>query len=98
MTNHPISIRWNNCLTNDPCPLCGERCDPCEGPELFLGGSYELVCWQCGRQFSPELVATLEIIRKIPDVIETLKKNADRIKDGRDGSVRLVLRKDEPQP
>lgn len=31
-----IDLRRNNALTNDPCRLCGARCDPC-GLDFFLG-------------------------------------------------------------
>ncbi len=55
-----FAIRWNNCATNDPCAICGERTDPVVGPELFLRDGWALVCWQCGRKHSPRLTALLE--------------------------------------
>ena len=55
-----LAIKLNNCATNDPCALCGNRTDPTTGPELFLAHSWALVCWECGRENAPALVALLE--------------------------------------
>ena len=43
-----LEIKHNNLASNDPCEFCGERTDPCVGPELFAAGSWALVCHQCG--------------------------------------------------
>jgi hypothetical protein len=41
-----IEWRKNNAITNDPCALCGKRCDPC-GFDPFLKGTWALVCTEC---------------------------------------------------
>lgn len=60
-----LAIKFNNAATNDPCAICGIRTDPEVGPELFLDGTFELVCYDCGRTHSPELVAAIEAYRKL---------------------------------
>ena len=49
-----ISLRPNNCVSNDPCALCGERCDP-DGFDFFLGDSWALVCEDCAERHDPAL-------------------------------------------
>jgi hypothetical protein len=41
-----IEFKNNNCITNDPCALCGERCDP-TGYDPFVVGTWALVCDGC---------------------------------------------------
>lgn len=41
-----IEIKPNNCVTNDPCALCGARCDPW-GHDPFVAGTWALVCDKC---------------------------------------------------
>jgi len=38
-----IEIKPNNCISNDPCAICGERCDP-TGIDPFIAGTWHLVC------------------------------------------------------
>jgi len=59
-----LAIYDNNCATNDPCAICGQRTDPEVGPELFLAGTWQLVCYDCGRQYDPELMAQLQTERQ----------------------------------
>jgi hypothetical protein len=54
-----LEIKLNNTASNDPCALCGERTDPETGPELFLGGTWAVVCYECGAEHAPELVECL---------------------------------------
>jgi hypothetical protein len=54
-----LAIKLNNCATNDPCAICGDRTDPELGPELFLEGTWALVCYECGGEYAPELVDML---------------------------------------
>ena len=54
-----LAIKLNNTASNDPCALCGTRTDPDVGPELFLDGTWELVCYECGKQHAPQLVNLL---------------------------------------
>lgn len=53
-----IDLRTNNAITNDPCALCGSRCDPC-GVDFFLRDSQALVCVPCARKHSPQLIEAL---------------------------------------
>lgn len=55
-----FAIRYNNCASNDPCVVCSGRTDPTVGPELFLAGTWSLVCRECGRKYAPHLTALLE--------------------------------------
>ncbi len=55
-----LAIKLNNAATNDPCALCGNRTDPAVGPELFIDGTWELVCHPCGRRYAPALVKLLQ--------------------------------------
>jgi hypothetical protein len=54
-----LAIKLNNCASNDPCELCGFRTDPEVGPELFLEGTWALVCYECGNKHAPELMDLL---------------------------------------
>jgi len=49
-----LCLKSNNCITNDPCALCGARCDP-TGFDLFVAGTWALVCDTCGDYYTPEL-------------------------------------------
>jgi hypothetical protein len=50
-----LVIKNNNTASNDPCALCGDRTDPAVGPELFVEGTWELVCNPCAFYHAPEL-------------------------------------------
>jgi hypothetical protein len=54
-----LVIKFNSCATNDPCEICGDRTDPDCGPELFLEGTFALVCYECGQKYAPQLVDML---------------------------------------
>jgi hypothetical protein len=58
-----LEIKLNNAATNDPCEVCGSRTDPEVGPELFLAGTWALVCYECAREHAPELVDCLAAYR-----------------------------------
>lgn len=51
-----IDFRVNNTITNDPCALCGGRCDPC-GLDFMLADSLELICNKCAVKHAPDLCA-----------------------------------------
>ena len=55
----PLCIKLNNAATNDPCALCGKRTDPVVGPEIFVEGTWALVCHRCARRAAPELLPVL---------------------------------------
>lgn len=58
-----LEIKLNNAATNDPCEVCGSRTDPEVGPELFLAGTWALVCYECGDEYAPALVDCLAVYR-----------------------------------
>ena len=55
ITKPTIVIRANNCATNDPCAICGQRTDPNGFFDYFLEGTVELVCDQCVEKHNPAL-------------------------------------------
>ncbi len=55
-----ICIKLNNVITNDPCTLCGGRCDP-TSVDLFLDGTEQLVCDQCAEKRVPGLYRLLRM-------------------------------------
>jgi hypothetical protein len=46
--------RDNNAVTNDPCALCGQRCDP-NGWDPFVPDSWALVCERCAGTAPPRM-------------------------------------------
>lgn len=59
-----LCLKHNNAVVNDPCGLCGQRCDPDEGGwELFLDGTWKLVCDKCGAQHAPHLLLARDVLR-----------------------------------
>jgi hypothetical protein len=54
-----LAVKMNSVAVNDPCELCGKRTDPDLGPELFLDGTWALVCYECGDKYAPELTRML---------------------------------------
>jgi len=58
MKRAQIVLAVNTCITNDPCALCGARCDPC-GLDYVLRSKKPgrvLVCDACAAKHAPELV------------------------------------------
>lgn len=54
-----VTLKSNNTLTNDPCAICGARCDP-GGLDFFLDGTEKLVCDLCGWKYGgPRLMNAL---------------------------------------
>ena len=54
LDGHAIVIKPNNAITNDPCAICGARCDP-DGLDFFLEGTERLVCDRCATRIAPKL-------------------------------------------
>lgn len=52
--------RHNNGITNDPCALCGARCDP-DGRDYFIGESWSLVCQACVDEHVGPIVDRIEM-------------------------------------
>ena len=71
MTNHarPIEVRPNNFIVNEPCAICGSRCDP-TGIDPFIAGTWE--CDQCAERIGAleevELFRGLEAELNYPEV------------------------------
>lgn len=62
MQKSKIVLAVNTCITNDPCALCGSRCDPC-GLDYTLRSKKPgrvLVCDRCATKHAPELVKARE--------------------------------------
>ena len=55
-----LSIRLSNLQQTEPCAICGKRTEATVGPDLFLSGTYQAVCEDCGLKYAPELVETLK--------------------------------------
>lgn len=54
-----LIIKLNqNPIPND-CPLCGQLTNPNIGAELFLADSDQIVCFDCGGNFSPVLACLI---------------------------------------
>ena len=51
-----LEVRPNPCITNDPCVLCGARCDP-TGMDVFVTGTCSLVCDRCAEENVPGILA-----------------------------------------
>ncbi len=51
-----IEVKKNNSITNDPCALCGTRCDP-EGVDPFIAGTWKMVCDQCAEPEATDLLS-----------------------------------------
>lgn len=60
-----FTVQLNNAATNDPCAVCGKRTDPTVGPELFLSGTWALVCHACGERNDPILMRRLRVWQAI---------------------------------
>jgi hypothetical protein len=72
-----LAIKLNNCASNDPCVLCGKRTDPEVGPELFLEGTWALVCYECGDKHAPELVKLIMLGRPMFEGVLTTASDTD---------------------
>jgi hypothetical protein len=57
-----IAVKPNNCCTNDPCSICGSRCDPC-GLDYYVAGTWSMVCDACALQRAPMIGAIREYVR-----------------------------------
>jgi hypothetical protein len=50
-----ITLMMGHVLTNDPCAICGGRCDP-GGLDYVAKGTGRLVCDDCAKKYAPEMV------------------------------------------
>lgn len=59
-----IAIKYNFCGGDQFCGVCGAHTHTELGPDLFLEGSEQIVCLECGRDYVPQLVALVELGKK----------------------------------
>jgi hypothetical protein len=55
MVKPALCLKYNDCTTPDPCALCGARTAPQIGVEIFVEGTWGLVCDRCAKLHAPEL-------------------------------------------
>jgi hypothetical protein len=60
-TNVQLAIKHNDRVLEGACRLCGTVTQASAGPELFVEGTWDLVCRYCGRDREPALVALLTL-------------------------------------
>jgi hypothetical protein len=58
-----LVIKNNGQRRSGPCAICGKPADGEVGPDLFVADTASLVCWDCGEQIDPDLVAMLRTHR-----------------------------------
>lgn len=63
-------VKWNNSATNDPCAICGARTDPAVGPEVFVEGTWALVCEECARKAAPAEAAIVRVFAERAELVE----------------------------
>jgi hypothetical protein len=59
-----MAIKNNVCGGNHFCAVCGGATQTDFGPDLFLEGTEQIVCHECGRDHAPELVGLLDLARQ----------------------------------
>ncbi len=59
-----LAIKMNGDTAFEPCAICSGLTPMEFGPELFVEGTQEPVCWECGRAHALELVWMLERYRE----------------------------------
>lgn len=82
---HQITLGLNNVITNDPCAICGARCDP-DGYDYFLEGTVGLVCDGCAEKYAPDLVEIRKYINR-----ELAQTWAEGEREGRMKAGRMIL-------
>lgn len=73
MTPKRICLKFSNAGIRNDCGICG--CFNCTeiGLELFVEGTWQAVCDECGKRYAPELIEARRIVCKDPDfLIETV--------------------------
>jgi hypothetical protein len=63
--NRLLALKPNNCLSNDPCAVCGGRTDPVVGGDLFPADDFQLVCDECARKAALELLEVRDLANKL---------------------------------
>lgn len=56
-----IAIKANGLGGEQFCALCGGITASPAGPDLFMDGTMQVVCRECGREYVPHLVHLLEM-------------------------------------
>ncbi len=60
-TMSEITIKENILGGEQTCAICGGNTISDFGPDLFIEGSMQVVCHECGRDYVPQLVHLLEL-------------------------------------
>jgi hypothetical protein len=68
MTARRLAIQVSDCGDDVKCAVCGNEDARLVGPELFEEGSGDAVCWPCGYDIAPDLVALLIHAHGITDL------------------------------
>lgn len=56
-----LAIKPNDSTRSCSCAVCGQPTAPQVGPELFLSGTWALVCHTCGERYAPALAGLCEV-------------------------------------
>lgn len=56
-----VSIKYNVTGGSQPCALCGALTESKHGPDLFLEGTMQVICPECGQDHAPHLARLLEL-------------------------------------
>ena len=54
-----LAIQLNNCATKEPCALCQRIIGTQVGPVMFVMGTWDPVCEDCGKEHAPDLLLAL---------------------------------------
>ena len=60
-----LCIKLNNTHAGTACGLCGGRFDPDVGPEMFIEGTWKLVCHECAGRLNPPLRKMLDYLQAV---------------------------------
>jgi hypothetical protein len=69
-----LVIKHNDHIVDGNCRACGMRTQAAPGPELFVEGTWDLICRDCGRDRDPALVALLALSNAINESLQHLGK------------------------
>jgi len=83
-----LVIRLSNAACNGGCPVCGGRTDPQIGPEVFLRGTWQEVCHECGDRLNPALMESLRKLAPAFDACVGAEK-AEEV-DGLDHDIKTL--------
>ena len=83
MASPVLCLKYNTGTDPTPCTLCGARTAPQVGAEIFVEGTWGLVCDPCAKLHAPELfvvrAAYEETVRMVDAIcgVQPLKPTVD---------------------